>query len=304
MLPLCSSGCVYSLFSKHNIVASATGPLSAPAPESVLGGSVQTPVLSTSVSGPTQMLGTLWCTCGPAIVVGPHSFSLRELLPATPMQVPLESNTCKVTTYNVGDDPEPAPMPCMQSRTSSSEAASTPSNTPGMQVGGLSHRHRWSFTAAPTSYSTKPMRCLLPALCGPSPSRGCPLQFQLWHHRGLLHIVVRWHPTPEQDWGHPCLGAWRCVCPQCHAKPSQDDASRHTPDAIRRYVYPFHCHALSLTSVLRQVTHRRWVLILSVETIEKLDKRLHPRAHVHALNTHAHDPSSPRLRHPRACPRP
>ena len=36
---------------------------------------------------------------------------------------------------------------------------------------------------------------------------------------------------------------------------SRDDASRHTLDAIRRYVYPFRCHALSLTSVLHQVTH-------------------------------------------------
>ena len=40
-------------------------------------------------------------------------------------------------------------------------------------------------------------------------------------------------------------------------------------------MYPFRsvrCHALSLTSVLCQVTHRRRVLVLSVETIEQLDK--------------------------------
>ena len=39
-------------------------------------------------------------------------------------------------------------------------------------------------------------------------------------------------------------------------------------------MYHFRCHARSLTFVLRQVTHRRRVLVLSIETIEKLDKRL------------------------------
>ena len=41
----------------------------------------------------------------------------------------------------------------------------------------------------------------------------------------------------------------------CRAKLSRDNASRHALDAIRRYVYPFCCHVLLLTSVLRQVSH-------------------------------------------------
>jgi receptor expression-enhancing protein 1/2/3/4 len=105
-----------------NIVSSAAGPQSAPAPESVPGGSVQTPALSASVSGPTQILGTLWRTYGPAIVAGGTALLQREgVTPSDPRASSTRDE--RPQGYDVGDDPEPVSMPRMQSRTSSSESA-------------------------------------------------------------------------------------------------------------------------------------------------------------------------------------
>ena len=64
----------------------------------------------------------------------------------------------------------------------------------------------------------------------------------------------------------PCLGRYHGMtlhdtpCARCHPE-------------VR---VPFSRRTLSLTSVLRQVTHRRRVHVLSLETIKKLDKHLHP----------------------------
>jgi receptor expression-enhancing protein 1/2/3/4 len=98
-----------------SIVASATGPQSVPAPEHQSGGSAQAPPLSDSVSGPTQMLGTLWRTYGPAIVAGGTALLQRQSV--TP------NNTGTTRGYDVDDGPEPAPMPRMQSRVPSSGSA-------------------------------------------------------------------------------------------------------------------------------------------------------------------------------------
>ncbi|KAH9953737.1 TB2/DP1, HVA22 family-domain-containing protein [Russula dissimulans] len=105
-----------------SIVSSATGPHSAPAPEFLSGGSVQTPALSDSVSGPTYMLGSLWRTYGPAIIAGGTALLQR--------QSDNPSNSHANATgeeppqgYDVGDGPEPIPVPRMQSHPTSSEAA-------------------------------------------------------------------------------------------------------------------------------------------------------------------------------------
>jgi receptor expression-enhancing protein 1/2/3/4 len=104
-----------------NVVASASGPQSAPAPESVSGSSVQTPALSASVSGPTQILGTLWRNYGPAIVAGGTALLQRQGV--TPRDARASSTGDeRPQGYDVGD-PEPVLMPRMQSRTSSSESA-------------------------------------------------------------------------------------------------------------------------------------------------------------------------------------
>lgn len=103
-----------------NIIAGATGPQSAPAPESVSGSSVQTPALSASVSGPTQVLGTLWRTYGPAIIAGGTALLQRQGV--TPSDA-RSTGDARTQGYDVGDGPEPVPMPHMQSRTSSSESA-------------------------------------------------------------------------------------------------------------------------------------------------------------------------------------
>jgi len=102
-----------------NVVTSATttGPQTAPAPESG-GSSSQTPPLSASVSGPTQMLGTLWRTYGPAIVAGGTALLQRQGFSPSDVDE-------RPQGYDVGDGPEPVPMPRMQtlqSRTSSSES--------------------------------------------------------------------------------------------------------------------------------------------------------------------------------------
>ena len=105
-----------------NIIASTTGPQSSPAPESVPGSSAQTPALSASVSGPTQMLGTLWRTYGPAIIAGGTTLLQRQGV--TPSDARASATGDERTQgYDVGDGPESVPMPHMQSRTSSSESA-------------------------------------------------------------------------------------------------------------------------------------------------------------------------------------
>jgi receptor expression-enhancing protein 1/2/3/4 len=105
-----------------NIIASSTGPQSAPAPESVPGSSVQTPALSASVSGPTQVLGTLWRTYGPAIVAGGTALLQRQGVTTSDARASSTGDE-RPQGYDVRDDPEPVPMPRMQSRTSSSESA-------------------------------------------------------------------------------------------------------------------------------------------------------------------------------------
>jgi receptor expression-enhancing protein 1/2/3/4 len=105
-----------------NIVVSATGPQSSPAPESVSGSSVQTPALSASVSGPTQMLGTMWRTYGPAIIAGGTALLQRQGV--TPSDAHARATGDERSQgYDAGESPEPVPMPRMQSRTSSSESA-------------------------------------------------------------------------------------------------------------------------------------------------------------------------------------
>ena len=105
-----------------SVVASATGPQSAPAPEFLSGGSAQTPALSDSVSGPTHMLGSLWRTYGPAIIAGGTALLQRQGVNP--------SNTNANATgeetpqgYDVGDGPEPISMPRIHNRSTSSEAA-------------------------------------------------------------------------------------------------------------------------------------------------------------------------------------
>ena len=105
------------------IVASATGPPSAPPPAGSSASSVasaqQQPPLSASVSGPTQMLGTLWRTYGPAIVAGGTALLQRQGYP------PAGANSNTSRGYDLdGDGPEPVPMPSAQSRTSSAGSAS------------------------------------------------------------------------------------------------------------------------------------------------------------------------------------
>jgi receptor expression-enhancing protein 1/2/3/4 len=103
------------------VVASATGPQSALAPESSSGSSVQAPALSDSVSGPTHILGSLWRTYGPAIVAGGTALLQRQGV--TPSNTRVGAPATEPRGYDVGDGPEPVPMPRMQSRTSSSESA-------------------------------------------------------------------------------------------------------------------------------------------------------------------------------------
>jgi receptor expression-enhancing protein 1/2/3/4 len=105
-----------------NIVASASGPQSAPAPESVSGISVQAPALSASVSGPTQILGTLWRTYGPAIVAGGTALLQRQGVAPGDARATSTGDE-RPQGHDVGGGPESVPMPRMQSRTPSSESA-------------------------------------------------------------------------------------------------------------------------------------------------------------------------------------
>lgn len=104
------------------IVTSASTPQPAPA---VAGSSAQTPALSDSVSGPTQILGTLWRTYGPAIVAGGTTLLQRQGVanPGASSRVVDTTATESPRGYDVDDGPEPAPMPRMQNRTSSSGSA-------------------------------------------------------------------------------------------------------------------------------------------------------------------------------------
>lgn len=102
------------------IMASATGPAAsssagAASSSSTSGGgptSQQGPPLSDSVSGPTQMLGTLWRTYGPAIVAGGTAL-LQQRGDASPPR-----------GYDVDGASDGSMMPPTQSRTSSAESAS------------------------------------------------------------------------------------------------------------------------------------------------------------------------------------
>ena len=105
-----------------NIIARATGPQPSPAPESAPGSSAQAPALSTSVSGPTHMLATLWRTYSPAIIAGGTALLRRQEVTPGDARASATKEEC-TQGYDVGDGHEPVPMPHMQSRTSSSESA-------------------------------------------------------------------------------------------------------------------------------------------------------------------------------------
>ncbi|KAH9972538.1 TB2/DP1, HVA22 family-domain-containing protein [Lactifluus volemus] len=83
-----------------SIVASASTPQPAP---------------HDSVSGPTQLLGTLWRTYGPAIVAGGTALLQRQGV--APNAAPATETP---RGYDLSDGPEPVPMPHMKHRTSSS----------------------------------------------------------------------------------------------------------------------------------------------------------------------------------------
>lgn len=118
------------------IIASATGPAAASSSSLSSGGpsasggaasAQQGPPLSDSVSGPTQMLGTLWRTYGPAIVAGGTALLQRQggLAPAGASSSASSGSDASSRGYDVdGDGPEPVPMPTAQSRTSSAGEAS------------------------------------------------------------------------------------------------------------------------------------------------------------------------------------
>ena len=110
------------------VIASATGPPPAPPAGSSASSATSTqqgPPLSDSVSGPTQMLGTLWRTYGPAIVAGGTVLLQRQggIPPAGASSTSSGSDASR--GYDVdGDGPEPVPMPSAQSRTSSAGSMS------------------------------------------------------------------------------------------------------------------------------------------------------------------------------------
>jgi receptor expression-enhancing protein 1/2/3/4 len=116
------------------IIASATGPAAASSSSLSSGGpsasggaasAQQGPPLSDSVSGPTQMLGTLWRTYGPAIVAGGTALLQRQggLAPAGASSASSGSDASRGYDLD-GDGPDPVSMPPSQSRTSSAESAS------------------------------------------------------------------------------------------------------------------------------------------------------------------------------------
>ncbi|KAI9450113.1 TB2/DP1, HVA22 family-domain-containing protein [Lactarius psammicola] len=113
------------------VIASATGPQAAPSAESSAPGAAQQgPPLSDSVSGPTQMLGTLWRTYGPAIVAGGTALLQRQGFPPPAGAASANSTSSGSAAsdasrgYDVDvDGPEPILMPTAQSRTSSAGSA-------------------------------------------------------------------------------------------------------------------------------------------------------------------------------------
>lgn len=111
------------------IIASTTGPQAAPSAGSSASGAgsaQQGPPLSDSVSGPTQMLGTLWRTYGPAIVAGGTALLQRQGFPP-PAAAASASSTSSGSDASRGydvDGPDPTLMPPAQSRTSSAGSVS------------------------------------------------------------------------------------------------------------------------------------------------------------------------------------
>ncbi|KAF8262647.1 TB2/DP1, HVA22 family-domain-containing protein [Lactarius quietus] len=109
------------------IIASATGPPAASSSSTVSSASgaasaQQGPPLSDSVSGPTQMLGTLWRTYGPALVAGGTALLQRQGFP--PAAASSSSSGSDASRgYDVDGD-ESVPIPSAQSRTSSAGSAS------------------------------------------------------------------------------------------------------------------------------------------------------------------------------------
>ncbi|KAI0260054.1 TB2/DP1, HVA22 family-domain-containing protein [Gloeopeniophorella convolvens] len=85
------------------VVASATSPPPPAAAEASAGGPGAPPALSDPVSGPTQMLGTLWRTYGPVLVAGGTALLQRQGVPAAPAPAPAQG-------YDV-DAPAPSRTP-------------------------------------------------------------------------------------------------------------------------------------------------------------------------------------------------
>ncbi|KAH9167769.1 TB2/DP1, HVA22 family-domain-containing protein [Lactarius sanguifluus] len=114
------------------VVASATGPAGRVVQQSPsasgAGSGQQGPPLSDSVSGPTQMLGTLWRTYGPAIVAGGTALLQRQGVPPPAAASSTSSGSAASDAsrgYDVDvDGPEPVLMPPAQSRTSSAGSVS------------------------------------------------------------------------------------------------------------------------------------------------------------------------------------
>lgn len=113
------------------IIASATGPQpAAPSADSGAAGAgagsaQQQQPLSASVSGPTQMLGTLWRTYGPAIVAGGTVLLQRQggLPPAAPRSS--SGSSAGSSDASRGYDVDVVePVPFAESRTSSAGEAS------------------------------------------------------------------------------------------------------------------------------------------------------------------------------------
>ncbi|KAI0293879.1 hypothetical protein B0F90DRAFT_1760339 [Multifurca ochricompacta] len=132
------------------IIASATGPHSSSSSSNAgtpvgaaSGGSAQGPPLSDSVSGPTQMLGTLWRTYGPAIIASGTVLLQRQGLTTTTTTTETTHQE-QVQGYDVGDGSHSgsgpnSPLPITSHiPTSSSSAASSSSISGGHQ--GLRER--------------------------------------------------------------------------------------------------------------------------------------------------------------------
>jgi receptor expression-enhancing protein 1/2/3/4 len=109
-----------------SIVASTSAPQHAHSVGPSSGSSAQPPALSASVSGPTQMLGTLWRTYGPAIIAGGTALLQRQGVAPNfgPSSAFAGANPTEAPPgYDASDAPEPTLMPPMPHRTSSSGSA-------------------------------------------------------------------------------------------------------------------------------------------------------------------------------------